>query len=104
MPARKHKDIASMEFKFDADRVNIAILEEYADEQLVSDESILQILIRDTKHGEYGLFMLQRYDGTKEGNEELADKWTDSMKRSFGNGLKGWSLSSRVFTLKGLEL
>lgn len=65
------------------------------------DEKYLQLYIRKVSKDQNGIGFAYLSDGSREAHREYFDKYSDGLKRKFGNDFAGWDISSTSTLIKG---
>lgn len=88
-------------WKFDSTRVTadelVAVAKEWA-----KDDKFTHLYLRNVSKDQIGLgYAYKLEDPTQQAHHKFFDKYSDELKRKFGNGLAGWDLSSDSTLIKG---
>lgn len=78
-------------------------LGEIAQKWAAEDQNYLQLYIRQVSKDQMGIgftYQLPVGEDTKLGHDRYFDATTDFLKRTFGNDLVGWDISSTAWVVK----
>lgn len=90
-----------------SDKISTKDLGEVAQKWAAEDSNYLQLYIRKVSKDQMGIGFTYTLPNLKDSQEEYEDyknKYSDSLKRMFGNDLVGWDFGSKVWVIKDCNM